>query len=285
MNRREAISHLSLLSTTLLSARDAFSMTALSNYKIGACDWSLHRNCNPDAFDYAKKIGLEGVQVSYNSKTDENYLSRSENQQAIIAASQRTGVKIASLAIGMLNEVPLKSEAKTVDWISGSIDAAKAVGVNVILLAFFGKGDLRKDDAGKKTVIERFKQLMPQAEKQGIILGIESYLSAQEHIEIIDAVASPNLQVYYDPRNSADAGYDIYREIPMLGKRKLICEIHLKDNEFLLGQGSMDWPRIKGLLDETGYKGWAQIEWSQPKGKSLEECYPQNVSYAKKIFG
>ncbi|MCP1385515.1 sugar phosphate isomerase/epimerase family protein [Runella salmonicolor] len=285
MNRREAISQLSVLTTATLSAGGAFSMTNRSNYQIGACDWSLRLNCNPAAFDYAQKIGLEGVQVSYNSKSDLNYLSRSENRQAILAASQRTGVKIASLAIGMLNDVPLKSEAKTVEWVSESIDAAKALGTNVILLAFFGNGDLRKDDASKKVVIERLKQLTPKAEKQGIILGIESYLSAEEHIEIIEAVGSSNLQVYYDPRNSADAGYDIYKDIPLLGKRKLICEIHLKDNEFLLGQGTMDWPRIKSLLDESGYKGWAQIEWSQPKGKSVDETYPQNVSYAKKIFG
>ncbi|MEZ4902260.1 MAG: TIM barrel protein [Spirosomataceae bacterium] len=117
-------------------------------------------------------------------------------------------------------------------------------------------------------VIERLKQLAPKAEKERIILAIESYLSAKEHLEIIDAVGSPNVQVYYDPRNAADAGHDPYTEIPLLGKRKLICEVHLKENDFLLGQGSIDWPRIKQLLQEIKYKGWVHLEGLFPKENS-----------------
>ena len=357
MNRRDALHQTALLGAICL---DSFSMTAKvrKHYKIGACDWSLGRACTPEVFAYAQKIGLEGVQLSYNSRKYETYLLRPENQQAMREASKKSGVKIASLAIGQLNSVPLKSELKTVEWVSGSIDAAKALGVKVVLLAFFSKGDLRNDDAGKKVVIERLKQLAPKAEKQGVILAIgqlnsvplksepktvewvsgsidaakalgvkvvllaffsngdlrnddtgkkvvierlkqlapkaekqgvilaiESYLSAQEHLDIIDAVGSRNIQVYYDPRNAADAGHDPYTEILMLGKRKLICEVHLKENEFLLGQGSIDWPRIRQLLDEINFKGWAHIEGAVPKGKTIDESYPLNVSYAKKIFG
>lgn len=284
MNRRDALHQTALLGAICL---DSFSMTAnvRKHYKIGACDWSLGHACTPGVFEYAKKMGLDGVQLSYNSRKDETYLLRPENQQAMREASKKSGIKIASLAIGQLNSVPLKSEPKTVEWVSGSIDAAKALGVKVVLLAFFSNGDLRNDDTGKKVVIERLKQLAPKAEKQGVILAIESYLSAQEHLDIIDAVGSRNIQVYYDPRNAADAGHDPYTEILMLGKRKLICEVHLKENEFLLGQGSIDWPRIRQLLDEINFKGWAHIEGAVPKGKTIDESYPLNVSYAKKIFG
>ncbi len=284
MNRRDALYQTALLAAICL---DSFSMAAnvRKHYKIGACDWSLGRSCTPNVFEYAKKMGLDGVQLSYNSRKDETYLLRPENQQAMLEASKKLGVKIASLAIGQLNSVPLKSESKTVEWVSGSIDAAKALGVKVVLLAFFSNGDLRNDDAGKKVVIERLRQLVPKAEKQGVILAIESYLSAQEHLEIIDAIGSRNVQVYYDPRNAADAGHDPYTEIPLLGKRKLICEVHLKENDFLLGQGSIDWPRIRQLLDEINFKGWAQIEGAVPKGKTVDESYPYNVSYVKKIFG
>lgn len=287
MNRRSILRQTALLTTIYLAESSViFGLNPnRKRYQLGACDWSLRRACNPDVFDFAQKMGLEGVQLSYNSKKDERYLLKPENQQAMLAASKRTGIKIASLAIGELNSTPLKSEAKTVDWVNGSIDAAKALGVKVVLLAFFSKGDLRDDDTGKKVVIERLKQLAPQAEKKGIILGIESYLSAQEQLEIIEAIGSPNVQVYYDPRNAADAGHDPYTEIPLLGKRKLICEVHLKENEFLLGQGSIDWPRIEQLLSDIGYKGWMQIEGAVPKGKTVDESYPLNVSYVKKVFG
>lgn len=286
MNRRDALRQTALLSATYFTAPfDPLSDSLRRSYLLGACDWSLQRACNPAVFMYAKKIGLDGVQLSYNSRSDESYLLRPENQQAMLEAAKKSGVKIASLAIGELNRVPLKSEARTVEWVSGSIDAAKALKVKVVLLAFFSQGDLRSDEAGKKVVIERLKSLMPKAEKQGVTLAIESYLSAQEHLDIIEAVGSPNLKVYYDPRNAADAGHDPYTEIPLLGQRKLICEVHLKENGSLLGQGSIDWPRIRQLLNEIHFKGWAQLEGAMPPGKTLDEAYPQNVQYARKIVG
>ena len=286
MNRRDALRQTALLSATYFTAPfDRLTDPLRRGYPLGACDWSLQRACNPAVFAYAKKIGLDGVQLSYNSRSDESYLLRPENQQAMREASQNAGVKMASLAIGELNRVPLKSEARTVDWISGSIDAAKALEVKVVLLAFFSQGDLRNDEAGKKVVIERLKSLAPKAEKQGITLAIESYLSAQEHLDIIEAVGSPNLKVYYDPRNAADAGHDPYTEIPLLGQQKLICEVHLKENGALLGQGSIDWPRIRQLLRQIRFKGWAHIEGAMPQGKTLDEAYPQNVQYARKIVG
>ena len=287
MKRRSALRHVALFSVAALAGLPKVALAKRKSFQIGACDWSLGTTCSPAVFDYAKEIGLDGVQLSYNKQGDENYLLRPENQRAMREASQRTGVKIASLAIGLLNEVPLKaqSEPQTVDWISGSIDTAKALKVKVVLLAFFSKNDLRNDPAGKKVVIERLKEVAAKAEKNGVILGIESYLTAKEHLEIIEAVGSPNVQVYYDPRNATDADNDVYAEIETLGRKRLICEIHLKDNENLLGQGTLDWPRIRRVLNDVEYRGWAQIEWSVPKGKTTKECYPANVKYARSIFG
>jgi L-ribulose-5-phosphate 3-epimerase len=287
MNRRQSLQQLTLLAAASLTALPQLARAKNKPYQIGACDWSLGSTCSPAVFDYAREIGLDGVQLSYNKREDETYLLRPENQQAMREASKRTGVKIASLAIEIINSVPLKAleNPQTVNWISGSIDAAKALGVKVVLLAFFSKNDLRNDPAGKKIVIERLKQVAPKAEAKGIILGIESYLTAKEHLEIIEAVGSPNVQVYYDPRNASDAGNDVYSEIILLGSKGLICEIHLKDNDNMLGQGSLDWPRIRRVLDEVQYRGWAQIEWSVPKGKTIKECYPDNVKYARGVFG
>src|SRR5690606_16273925 len=102
------------------------------------------------------------------------------------------------------------------------------------LLAFFEKGDLRNDTVGQKEVINRLEAIAPKAEKAGVILGIESWLSAEEHMRIIDTVASENVKVYYDVCNSNDMGYNIYEEIRWLGKRGHICEFHMKENGFLL---------------------------------------------------
>jgi sugar phosphate isomerase/epimerase len=280
LNRREMIKSSGIL---LASAAFDFNQSAKPQFQLGACDWSVGRTLNPEAFDRAKEIGLQGIQVSYNTGKDEKGLSVPETLQGIQEASARTGVKVSSLAIGELNRTPYKSQPKTEEWVWNSVDAAKALGVKVILLAFFSDGDLRNDDAGKKQVITRLKKVAPHAEKLGITLGIESYLSAQEQLDIIQAVGSPAVKVYYDFRNSVDAGYDIFKEIPMLGK-EMICEIHMKENGQRLGEGPLDWPRIAAAVKDIGYSGWMQIEGATPKGADIIECYRHNRKYLEGLF-
>lgn len=277
LNRREMIRSSALLLATATLPPSA------PRFRLGACDWSVGKTLNPEAFDRAKQIGLQGVQVSYNTGKDEKGLSVPETLQGIREASARTGVKVSSLAIGELNRVPYKSQPKTEEWVWNSVDAAKALAVKVILLAFFSEGDLRNDDTGKKAVIERLKKVAPHAEKQGITLGIESWLSAQEHLDIIQAVGSPALKVYYDFRNSTDAGHDIFKEIPMLGK-DMICEIHIKENGQRLGEGPLDWPRVAKAVKEIGYEGWMQIEGATPQGADIIECYQHNRKYLEGLF-
>jgi L-ribulose-5-phosphate 3-epimerase len=254
-------------------------------FNIGACDWSLGKAADVGAFDLAAQIGLDGIQVSLGSVADQFHLRRPEVQQQFLEASKRTGVRIASLAIAELNNYPYKSDPQTEQWVSDSIDVAKALGVTVVLLAFFVKNDLRKDPAGIAETVERLKRVAPKAEKAGVILGLETYLSAEEHLDILKRVGSPAVKVYYDFRNTADAGYDIYTDVKKIGKKR-ICELHIKENGLLLGQGSIDWPRVRRSLDEMDYAGggWMQIEWAMPKDGNVVECYRHNLTYLREIF-
>ncbi len=255
-------------------------------FKIGACDWSIGKDSDIGVFEVAEQIGLHGVQVNLGREKNDMHLRNKDVQASYLAESKRTGIKISSLAIGELNNVPYKSDVRTEQWVSDSIDVAKALGVNVILLAFFAKNDLRNDDAGKAEVVSRLKKVAPKAEKMGITLGIESYLTAQEHLDIMQQVGSKAIKVYYDFRNATDAGNDIYQEVKLLGKDN-ICEIHMKENGLLLDKGTLDWPKIRKSLDEIGYlgDGWMQIEWSMPDKADTVESYQHNLAYLKKVFG
>ena len=258
----------------------------LEKIRIGACDWSIGKSSDPAAFDIAKEIGLEGIMVDMGSSENKLHLREKSVQQTYRDASARTGIKITSLAMGELNDVPYKSDPRTEMWVSDSIDAANNLGVTVVLVPFFGKGDLRKDEAGKKEVIRRLKRVAPRAEKKGIILGIESYLNAEELMDMIQQVGSGSVKVYYDFRNSADAGYDVIREIKLLGK-DAICELHMKENDKLLGRGTLDWKKIADTLKEIGYygDGWMQIEGASPEGANVVESYKRNVKFLKDTFG
>ena len=148
-------------------------------------------------------------------------------------------------------------------------------------MAFFVKGDLRGDKKGTDEVVQRLKRAAPKAEKAGVILGIESWLSAEEHMAIIDRVGSPAVQVYYDVANSHKAGYDIYSEMRFLGKH--ICEFHAKDYDNLYGKGSIDFVKVRKAMDDIGYCGWIQIEGNQyPLGREASLRY--DLDYLRTVF-
>ncbi len=61
-------------------------------------------------------------------------------------------------------------------------------------------------------MVQRLKKVALKAEKRDIILGIESYLNAAGHLEIMEQVGSKNIKAYVDFHNTADAGYDVLKE-------------------------------------------------------------------------
>jgi L-ribulose-5-phosphate 3-epimerase len=281
MLRLGAMTAASLACAPLRAARSPELSTR--RFQLGACDWSIGKAADVDAFRLAREIGLDGLQVSLGSEQNDLRLRKPEVQQEYLGATKRSGLKIASLALAELNRVPYKSDPRTIQWVADGIDACVALGTKVLLLAFFSKNDLVDDPQGVAEVVRRLKQVAPKAERAGIVLGIESWLSAGEHIEILDRVGSPAVQVYYDVRNSTDRGYDIFKEIRLLGARR-ICEFHAKENGALLGQGKVDFRKVRQAMDDIGYRGWIQIEGAVPPGGDIIASYKENARFLRGIF-
>lgn len=248
-------------------------------FKIGACDWSL-RKPDPSCMALAKEIGLDGVQVNMGNVGNRMWLRQPEVQKAYRNAAAQHGVEIGGLALGELNNIPLKSDPRAAVWLVDAIDVAKALSVKVILVAQFYKGDLKDDRPGIDRTVEILWEIAPRAERAGVILGLENYLSAEENLEIVRRVGSPAVQIYYDVGNSTDKGYDIYREIRML--RGQFCELHVKDGNYVLGKGRINFEKVREALDEIGYRGWIHIEAAAPNGP--EKDYPATVEYLRRLF-
>lgn len=248
-------------------------------FKIGATEWSLKKS-DSSCFDLAREIGLDGVQVDLGRASDGMRLLSPEVQQAYLAAAKRTGLSVASLAMGEMNNVPLKNDPKAEEWLEKSVEVMKALNVPLVLVAAFSKGDLFGDKAGIDHTVELLKKHAPAAEKAGKIFALENYLSAKENLDILDRVGSPAVQVYYDVGNATDKGYDIYSEIRQLKGR--ICEFHAKDAKFMLGQGRVDFQKVRAAMDEIGYCGWIQIEAAAPN--NLVDDYRKHLKFLKGIF-
>jgi sugar phosphate isomerase/epimerase len=285
LSRRELLFKSIMLATAGKIAFPALAKKSGQKIKIGACDWSLGMNSDIRAFEVAQKIGLDGLMVDVGSPENNLHLRDKSLQQQYMEASERTGIKISSVAMGTLNNFPYKSDPRTDEWVSDTIDIAKNLGVQVILLAFFHKGDLRDDEKGIREVIRKLKEVAPKAEKAGVILGVESYLNGADHLRIMDAVGSKNVKVYMDFRNTADAKWDVMKELKLIGSEN-ICELHMKENGALLGNGTLPWNEIRDYLVETNYygDGWMQIESSNPKDADVVTNYKHNLKFLRDLF-
>ena len=266
-----------------LSAGEESDKKEYKGFLLGACDWTLGKMADPAAFEVAKTIGLDGVQVSPGSVNTGMKLKDPEGRKKFVEASKKAGVRISSLAIGALNQVPLKGDdPRPEKWIRESIEIARKLDQEVILLAFFGNGDILNDKAGRDVVIKKLRRLAPVAEDAGVVLGIESWLNADQHADMLDRIDSPAVQVYYDVGNMHKKGYDIYKEIRTLGGDR-ICEFHAKDYKDLYGKGSIDFPAVREAMDDIGYRGWFVIEGVKvPLGRVKSLRY--DAEYLRKIF-
>jgi sugar phosphate isomerase/epimerase len=184
-------------------------------FKIGACDWALGKRGDPTSFDLAKQIGLDGVQIDMGTEADGMFLRRPEVQKKYLDASKRAGVEIASLAEAAFWQVPLKTDSRAAAWLADSIDVCTALGLTVTMPACF---ELEMNDkAGIDHVVAVLKKIAPKAEKQGVTIGLENWMSAEDHRRLLDQIGSPAVKVYYDVGNSTDKGRDVLKEIRMLG--------------------------------------------------------------------
>lgn len=284
LTRRDMLkSSVGLIGLSYLSAHEAFAFDATDRFKIGACDWSINQLAKVESIEVGKKIGLDGVQISLGTLEDDMHLRQKKIQQQYKDACKKHDMVLGGIAIGEMNKIPYKSDPRAEKWVSDSIDVAMAMEVKVVLMAFFSNGDLKNDFEGTKETIRRLKKVAQKAEDNGIILGLETWLSAKEHMHIINEVNSPNVKVYYDVANSNKMGYNIYEEIRSLGKEN-ICELHAKENGFLLGRGRVDFLEFRKAIDDIAYEGWVQIEGAVPKNADMLESYLLNNTYIRSVL-
>jgi sugar phosphate isomerase/epimerase len=237
-------------------------------FKIGVTDWNLKLEGKIESISVAKQLGFDGVQISIGKGTDKLPLSDPALQKAFLDESKQVGLPIASLCLEILHKNCLNSDSLGQRWVADSINIAKAMGVRVVLLPFFGKCAL-ETPAELDRVGDVLKEIAPAAEKAGVILGLEDTISAQDNVRIMDRTQSPAVLIYYDVGNSTNNGFDAVKEIRWLGSAR-ICEVHLKDNPHYLGEGSIDFKAVIDALADIGFDGWAQLETDSPASVGVD---------------
>jgi sugar phosphate isomerase/epimerase len=261
-----------------------FLRAADGRLRIGITDWNLKLTANPDSVPLAARLGFDGVQISFGQKLVDGHLPADD--PAILASylkrSAEAGIPIDGTCVDMLHVNGLKSDKLAVRWVTDSIRLTAALKTHVLLLPFFGKNALKTDDE-RNYVGDVLRELAPDAQKVGVVLGLEDENSAEENVRIMDRSRADNVLVYYDVGNSTNiGGYDVVKEIRWLGKNR-ICQIHLKDKTMFLGDGKIPFAEVLGAIRKIGFMGFANLETDFRPG-FLDEDMRRNLAYVRNLL-
>jgi sugar phosphate isomerase/epimerase len=251
--------------------------------RIGVTDWNLNMGANPDAVALAARLGFDGVQVSFGRKIVDNKMPV-DNPDVVaryVSLSKQYRIPIDGTCVDRLHDNGLKSDKLAPKWVLDSIRLTKALDAKVLLLPFFGRWALQSRDE-MDHLGDTLRDLAPEAEKAGVILGLEDTISAEDNVRIMDQSRSASVLVYYDVGNSTKAGFDVVKEIRWLGKDR-ICQFHFKDNPHYLGEGNIQFPPIVRAIRDIGFSGYANLE-TDAHPNQLEADMRRNLSYIRKVI-
>jgi L-ribulose-5-phosphate 3-epimerase len=254
----------------------------LSRLKIGVTDWNLQQTAKVEAVGLARRLGFEGVQVSLgrNVQQDKLPLDSPEFIARYVKEAKSQDIVLNGTCLDILHTNYLKNDKLGQRWVVDGIRLTKALQTKVMLLPFFGRGAL-ETAAEKEYVGDVLREIAPEAEKAGVILGLENTISAEDNVRIMERSRSKAVLIYYDIGNSDRAGFNVTREIDWLGKKR-ICQMHFKDNPHYLGEGKIDMPEVLRAVARIEFEGFANLETDAPS-KSVEADMKRNLAFVRKV--
>ncbi|HPM81288.1 MAG TPA: TIM barrel protein [Candidatus Anammoximicrobium sp.] len=225
-----------------------------------AVGWEMIREelSAEDKFRLVKDVGFEGVEIN-------SQLLRpgSPEPREIARASEKIGIPVHGV-----------SGASNTD-LKAILEEAAIYGATSVLHV------VRADPNGSyldnyRRSQELLREAAPYAEKHRIPILIENVwatflIEPLTMARYIDELNSPFVQAYFDVGNCMRWGLP-QQWIEVLGKR--IGKIHVKEYslktamsqgmgkgfDFPMGQGDIQWNRVREELDKIGFRGWATAE-------------------------
>ena len=262
--------------TTELSSRKGSNPIGVSSYSF----WAFHRKeLRPleVCLDHAARMGFDGLEILQRQlvSTDNAALQKIKRHAFLL------GLDLMGFSThqGFLSPEKEKRQ-KNIDHTIDCLEQAYRLGIPTIrvnsgtwgtsksfdeLMANRGvekpiKGYTEED--AYRWVIDAYEKLVPEAEKRGVIMGLENHWGlgcTPEGVKrVVDAVKSPWLQVTLDTGNFLEDPYDRLKQ--------LAPQTVLLQAKTYFGGGrwytlDLDYARIAKIMKEAKFKGYVSLEF------------------------
>ena len=260
-------------------------------YKIGLIDLMLLKRQKLGAITLTAQLKADGVEVDMGGlgtrPTFDNQLLTDSVRNQFLQVAKDNNVEIFSLAMTGYYAQSFCGRDEYKKSIEDCIKTMQLMNVKTAFLPLGVQCDLKKKPDVRDSVVTRLKVAGKMAQDAGVVIGIETALSAKEEVQLLKEINSPAIKIYFNFSNPLKEGRDLISELKILGKDR-ICMIHAtnKDSVWLQNDPQIDMYKVKKCLDEMGYTGWLVIERSRDakKPSDTKYNYGANTEFLKKVF-
>jgi hexulose-6-phosphate isomerase len=233
-------------------------------------------------FPLAQKIGLAAIEpiLETDDFLDNPLLNEAEIEE-LKMLSQRYQVAVVSCCGDIFMDYPLHRETGdrlelAVMILDRLIANCARVGIKTILMPILERSEIRSESE-KSQLRSVLSGFLGKVEKAGISFAFESSLPGLELKELVESFKHSNVKVYYDIGNAVSYGFDVPREIRILGG--LIGGVHVKDRKVgssvsvPLGTGDASFPDIFAVLREVNYRECLILQ----AARDVNDCFLENA--------
>ena len=214
----------------------------------------------------ASRLGAEGVEINARSEIRPPEMSRTAVRHLLKMLAD-LNLKVSAL------HFPTRRGYGVVDDLERRIDATKSaitlayeLGTNVVINDI---GRIAEQGTERHTLLEALTDIGRFSQKGGAWLAATTGSQKPETLKaLIDDLPTLSLSVDFDPGNLIINGFSADDAVDLLGPH--ISNFRARDAvrdlavgrglEVQLGRGSVDWPRLLGVMEENHYAGYIAID-------------------------
>ena len=276
--------------------------------KKGINIWSFTSGTLLDKFKLAADAGFDGIEVSISDVGELGLDATKEDLLKIKKAANDLGLEIYSVCNDLvwgnsLTSPDAEERERAKKFVRRQLEVASILGADTILIvpgcvsaSFAPNFGIVDYDVAYELAQESIKELIPDAEKYGVVIGVENVwnkflLSPLEMRTFIDSFNSKWVQSYFDVGNVMLTGYP-EQWIRILGKR--IKKVHFKEFRCNVGNldgfvdllaGDVNWAAVVDALNAVGYDGWVTGEMIPAYAQHSEQIIYNTSNSMDKIIG
>lgn len=246
----------------------------------------------------AAEMGFDGVEILHVQMTSEenSYL------QMLKRRAFENGLALCGFSThqGFVSPDP-EERRQNVEKTIAQMEIAYALGIPTLRLNTGRWGTIRSfdelmanrgiepvlpdhtEDEGFEWVIRSIEELLPTAEKLGVVLGLENHWGLGRTVEgvlrIVEALPSPWLQVTLDTGNFLEDPYD---KLDALASRAVLVQAKTYYGGGKWYTLDLDYDRIGAIIRGRGYRGWVSLEFEGRE--SPGSAIPKSLRVLRRAF-